>query len=366
MVDTTVKYFSSTMSGAPALSGTAGTLIGVLDACLVNGFGSVTLDSLVVASNVATGTVSAGHNFSMVGNTGPVITIAGATPAGLNGEWRIASVPGASTFTFATTGITDQTATGTITAKRSPAGSEKVFSDTNKACYQSSNLLVNSAFLRVDDTGTTNARIIGYEEMTDVNTGTNPFPTNAKMPGGLYCYKSQNTSSCEWLLIADNKCFYLFNNANNATFNGGCCFGKTKSYVSSDTYNTIIKASTNESGSFALSLVGASGGYVARNFLNTELSVEWSIHTHSNIPFSRLGNAAQSYPSPIGHAFMAWPIELWESGGARGLMPGLWNPLHNNLIHKTTISFCIQLPERTLLISKQDGYFVAIDITGPW
>ena len=44
-----VVYFTSTMSGAPTLTNTAGSLIGILDACLVDGLGSVTLDSLVVA-----------------------------------------------------------------------------------------------------------------------------------------------------------------------------------------------------------------------------------------------------------------------------------------------------------------------------
>lgn len=137
MLDASVRYYDSTMAGAPALSGTPGALISVLDACLKDGFGTVTLNSLVVAGNVATGTVNAGHGFTMVGGAvGPVITIAGATPAGLNGTWRIASVPNSTTFTFATSGIADQTATGTITAKRAPLGFSKVFSGTNKAVYR--------------------------------------------------------------------------------------------------------------------------------------------------------------------------------------------------------------------------------------
>ena len=114
MPDTTVRYYDVTMSGAPALSGTAGALIGVLDACLVDGFGSVTLDSAAVASNVATRSISTGHGFAMIGDTGSVIRIAGATPSGLNGDWRVASVPGSTTFTFVTSGISDQTASGTI------------------------------------------------------------------------------------------------------------------------------------------------------------------------------------------------------------------------------------------------------------
>ena len=131
------------MSGAPVLSGTAGTLIAVLDACLVNGFGSVTLNSLVVQNNVATATVSGGHGFAMIvgvnnvsPGVGPVVRIDGATPAALNGDWRLASVPNSTTFTFAAEGIPDQTATGTITAKRAPAGWAKAFGGANKAAYQ--------------------------------------------------------------------------------------------------------------------------------------------------------------------------------------------------------------------------------------
>ena len=50
MTDTTVKHFDSTMTGAPTLANVAGNLLAVLDACLVDGFGLKTVDSLVVAS----------------------------------------------------------------------------------------------------------------------------------------------------------------------------------------------------------------------------------------------------------------------------------------------------------------------------
>jgi hypothetical protein len=66
-----IKYFDSTMAGAPSMADAAGNLVAVLDACLVDGVGSVTLDSLVVAGDVATGTLSTGHGFTMAGLTGP-------------------------------------------------------------------------------------------------------------------------------------------------------------------------------------------------------------------------------------------------------------------------------------------------------
>ena len=61
---TDVKYFHSSQVGAPVMSqgGAAGLLIALLDACLVDGFGLKTVDSIVVASGVATANVSTGHS----------------------------------------------------------------------------------------------------------------------------------------------------------------------------------------------------------------------------------------------------------------------------------------------------------------
>lgn len=73
---------------------------------------TVTLTSLVVASNVATGTVSAGHG---LGSSGTVsVIIAGATPTILNGTKSV-TINSATEFEFAVT-TSDVTATGTITA----------------------------------------------------------------------------------------------------------------------------------------------------------------------------------------------------------------------------------------------------------
>src|ERR1700740_2942620 len=121
MADTSVKYFDSTMIGGPVLSGTVGSIIGILDACLVNGFGQVTLDSLVVSGGVATATRAAGHSHVKDG----VAFIAGSSIALLNGEQKVTAVT-ATTFQFATTAA-DGTATGTITSKVAPAGWVKAF-----------------------------------------------------------------------------------------------------------------------------------------------------------------------------------------------------------------------------------------------
>jgi hypothetical protein len=135
MTDTTVKHFDSTMTGAPTLANVAGNLLAVLDACLVDGFGLKTVDSLVVAGGIATATIATGHS----ARVNAVVLIAGATPSGLNGEKRVISTT-TNTVVFDATGITDQTATGTITLKIAPAGWVKAFTGTNKTAYKSGNV----------------------------------------------------------------------------------------------------------------------------------------------------------------------------------------------------------------------------------
>lgn len=193
------KWYRSTMTGAAALSGQAGKLIDVLDACLVNGFNQVTLTSLVVASNVATCTYTA-HGFQQY----QIIEIAGATPAGLNGKWRVVSAA-ADTFTFATTGISDQTATGTITCKTPSAGWEVTFSGTNQKVYRStSSSASGNHAVRVTDTGTTTATLLFAEDWTDVSTPVNTIATQ-------YLPKSSTADSTArpWFVICDDRTVHL-------------------------------------------------------------------------------------------------------------------------------------------------------------
>lgn len=369
MSDTTVKYFDSTMSGAPSLSGTAGALIGVLDACLVNGFGSVTLDSLVVASNVATATVSGGHQFAMIGDAGPVIAIAGANPSGLNGEWRV-TVTSATAFTFATTGIGDQTATGTITAKRAPAGFEKAFSGTNLAAYRSLDVMGTRRYLRVDDTGTTNARAVGYESMSGISSGlVGPFPTSAQLSGGYYVYKSSAASSATraWRLYADARLMYLHTDADVGTWPGGLTFGDILPYVTNDAYAAMLQASSAAAAAMGIHLFGQENGFFARSYLQTGSAVPVVRYSHAKTP-SAAGLGGQAWPSLIDHAAHVWPIEVWESTlAARGVLPGAWNPIHNDVPDGVTLTNIPQLPGRTLITQLIDSaYGLAFDLSGPW
>lgn len=209
-VDTSVKYFSSTMSGAPVLSGTVGSMIALFDALLKDGFDTKTLTSLVAAGGVMTATFTGTHS-SLVDT---VVLIAGVTGgptgfAGANGEQKVVARPSATTTTWATT-LPDGTYTGTITMKMAPLGWLKSFSGTNKAVYKSNDPASSGMYFRVDDTGAQIVRVVGYETMSDVDTGLGAFPTNAQVSGGGYWGKSQVASAAAvaWQLVGDSRMVY--------------------------------------------------------------------------------------------------------------------------------------------------------------
>lgn len=197
-----VKWFSSDFRGAPVINGQAGSLIGALEACLITGFGEITATSVTVSGGIATATHNSGDWFA----DHAVIAVSGATPAELNGESRVLSHT-ATTTTWATTAV-DGAATGVIKIRYAPVGGwEVAFSKTNVRVFRSTDLQAHGHYFRVDDSATTYARVRGFETMSDVDTGTGPFPTDAQMLGGGYWHKSSaaNATANAWWLVADSR-----------------------------------------------------------------------------------------------------------------------------------------------------------------
>lgn len=363
MTDTSVRVFQSTDSGAPTLSGIAGSLITVLDACLQNGYGSVTIDSLVVAANVATVTDSTGHGFTALGNTGPVVRISGATPAGLNGDWRI-TVVSATVFTFTTAGISDQTASGTIVCKRAPAGFTKAFSGTNLAAYRSDDVTGTRLYLRADDTSEYRAQMIMYESMTDINTGTG---ASVSTPAEKSSYSGSTART--WVLVADSRAIYLFvDSYGNGAWQGGFYFGDVVSYKSGDAYACGLIGSSG--GVFYLSQFGGSSySHLSRSYSQVGGMITAIRYGYVNQTY--IGNATKTpYPSPVDNAIHLSTISVWEDSGGtveRGIMPGIYSPIHLSAglpAHGAVIDDVFGIG--SLLIQSVSGYKSAINITGPW
>ena len=378
----TVKWFHSGMAGAPVLSGTAGAMLGVLDACLVNGFNLQTLTSLAVASNVATAT-KASHGYVV----GQLVEIAGATPAGLNGLQRVTGL-GANTFTFTTSGISDQTATGTITAKTPSAGWEKAFSGTNKAAYRSLNSASNKPVLRLDDAGTTSARVVGYEAMTDVDTGTGPFPTEAVFPGGGYFKKSStaNATARAWVIVADDRMFFLF--TDRTDYCGSYCFGEFPSEKPGDAFASVLMVANAAAMSNAAvpHIGGATSAssyfsYTPRSYTGIGGVVSLGgplgrLVGMSNYEYAGTSNAtyATAFPSPISNKFYLFHTLLMEGENIRcarfpGLyytpsaMPGAHLEIHDG-DSDSPLAGRLVLGVGNLIMQTECRQF--FDITGPW
>ena len=247
VVDTSVKPFTSAMAGAPPVSGVAGSGIAWLDALLVTGFDTKTLTSLVVAGGVATASFTGTHSAFV----DSVVTISGSSIAALNGEQKVTATA-AGVVKFATNAA-DGVASGTITMKMAPAGWSKVFAGTNKAVYKSNDPAGSGMFLRVDDTAAQVMRVVGYEAMSDIDTGTGPFPTSAQMNGGGYWAKSVLASSAAaaWALVADGRTLYHAIQAGTSqgatqTISPVRGFGDPIALrPSGDAYSTFLSYSTN-------------------------------------------------------------------------------------------------------------------------
>lgn len=391
-MSTTVKHFHSAMTGAPTLSGTAGSLIAVLDACLKDGFGLKTADSVVVSGGIATANFSTGHSFE----PDVIALFAGATPAGLNGEKRVLTTS-TNTVTFDATGISDQTATGTITAKLAPVGWEKPFSGTNLAVYRSQDVTGTLMSLRVDDTGTTNARVVGYESMSDANTGTGPFPTSAQISGGGYWPKANAAGATArvWTVIADSRFVYVHTHA--GTTNPGIAgpihgAGDIQALDNMPAYAAAIFASPSDISSGAsgattsiewIPSTSAAGTYMMRNSTGLGGSVA-ATHCNESYPVSApapsgaVNNPSTPvYPNGSNNALILTRKTLTEAvGGLRGLLPGIYlttQNCHASFSRLEKVAGQGNLVGRKLLAVKCGGAnatasqgVVFFDITGPW
>ena len=389
-----VKWFSSDMRGAPTISGTAGSRMAALDACLITGFGAVTATGITVSGGIATATLPSGQTFEQHA----VVLISGATPSALNGEHRVLT-SSSTQITFATTAA-DGAASGTIEIRYAPVGGwDKVFTGTNKAVYRNADVTGPRHYLRVDDTGTTAARVRGYESMTDVDTGTGAFPTDAIMSGGGYWLGSSVASSAavRWKLFADSRVLlpaiapYSHISATNiaaplrgfgdpiAFRPGGdnwCTFlSAAGSTISNPPYGALDGGNPAANPSAGLSVVPRAwqglGSAVALNPL--ALTGGWQP--------SGADPALGAFPSEIDGEIKISPMFLFEVGSGkppRARVPGVWHisqtGAYGPLGDGDMLAGAGDLAGRTLMcvattnssVTSPANAVYLVDITGPW
>ncbi len=383
-LDTSVKYFHSELPNAPVLSGTVGSLIAVLDACLVDGWGVLTAQSVTVAAGVATANFAGSHSFE----TDSVLLVAGASDTGVNGEHR-ATATTVNSVSFPVTGVADGVVSGTITVKLAPAGWTKL-AGANRAAYKSGSPSATQCYARIDDTSAQVARIRGFEAMTDVDTGTGLFPDDVQQSGGLYIQKSNvvDTSFRRWMIIATDRQFFLLT-AYHATYGydySPVFFGDALSIKPGDAYRCMLAADTsNWSGNYSvgsgLPLMNPSnsaGVFWARSYTQVGGSV-MGLLRHPGL-MAQSGSATHPPgPNPINNALYVIPTLAFEGVDAlanyRGIIPGMYSIPHavgTSFGSKSKTVGADGLPGRTLLgvhyysSGGNNGCRYMIDISGPW
>lgn len=379
----------SAMAGAPVLSGSAGALRALLKACLVDGFGAGSVATLTVASGIATATFAGAHPYRV----GTVAQFAGATPAGLNGQKRILTTT-ASAVTFDATGVADGTATGTITHKVAAAGWQELFAGTltNVLCVKPTVPEATGCVLRVDDTGTTNARVRAFESMTDASTGTGPTPLDSQLSGGLFWPKSgaANTSARPWYLVGDERGFYLAFSPQGTDRYTLLYAGDIASLKSGDAYGYLLTG--NQADQTALTTVpdgccgwshrsARNGAYMVRAHTAIGRSVavqRLGAHHNGSTADVYAGTAGYSlgtYPNGSNNGLMTGALELHVLG-IRGTLPGLLHPVQDcgsafvtgsivegtdDLAGRRLIAICVAPPSGSVTPGT-----VFVDLTGPW
>jgi hypothetical protein len=272
--------YLSTDASAPVLTGAAGSMIALLDACLVNGYGA-----------------------------------------------------------------------------KAAAGWTKPFTGTNLAAYRmGTGGTARRMYLRVDDTAALSARLRGFDEMTDVDTGTEPFPTTVQVAApGLWLHKSVSADATarQWMVIATPHTMLMVTHPANSVLTapsgahqsyGSVLFGQYKATDPAFAYNVILMAGTSSlttsGGAIGLispanaGAVALEGHFVPRS--HTGAASALSVLKTSGAPFRSNGssNAAGishglTVPSPVTGRLAMSRIEIWAPATpwtAIGRLEGVWAP----------------------------------------
>lgn len=413
-VSSPVKLFHSNMAAAPQVTNAWGSLTSMLDAVLVNGFGQVTINSITVAGSIATAQASTGHAFVV----DQVVLIAGAAQAIFNGEHLVLSRT-ANSFTFALAGA-PASASGSMTARASPLGFEIAFTGTNRRAYRSKNaqspknmLLINDGLKTPGYTTTwakwANVGIVSAMSSIDTITGIQaPFYPSTPSYNWSNTLTDQwgwhkwyfgravgtdkdgdgGSGSRSWVLVGDDRMFYLFLSWNTSTALGrtAYCFGDIESFRQGDVTHTVLCADDSELSTEISANPGATSQYgfcrsgtfagkvLLRPHTQVGVPMRWStVGTFTDVSGGETN--AIPFPNAVDYSLVGFSNVLvkQEDGNLRGALPGmLYLPQKRPYPDLTIIDTLTNLAGRKVVLvnsqfqSDAIGAMTGFDITGPW
>lgn len=426
-----VLIYHSEMAGAPTPGQLTleGSVIAILDACLVNGFNAVGLASLNQTGGVATAHTLSNHNFSV----NDWIDQSGAVQAAYNGRFQILAKT-ANTYQFNVPSGTTATATGTITAKHPAAGWTKPFSGDNAGVYKTkagSSLgiafQINDNMPHEDPYGAnvfTMRQIFEPVGYPDSGTQLGEAVEQAKVIRGGVADSVGGvpyTTAHGWVLVADHKTCYLIFCGNVPDLIGYqpsmhwtmVAFGEFKSFNSSDAYSSfmsrglaastvaavgtpgVISTTPNVAGTsypfFQCNALcnddGSMGATILRNYAGIAASVKaWPmfaghvIHSGTSTLDNNRGYAMDpaewTVPDPVNNSVPLTPVFIVESPRIiRGRHRGIYVPMGtlstslflNNMLRLDETIVDGATRQVALVRVGRDGRFqLAFDLSPSW
>ena len=389
IVDTSVKHAYSSMTGAPIINGTAGSLIAALKAFLVTGWGAKSVDSATISNGVCRLVFASGKSAAELH---AVITVSGASPAALNGEQRVTAV--ANGWIEFKTALPDGAVTGSISFKMAGLGWEEVFSKTNVSVFRPTDPASTRTYYRVDDSNPLYVRVQMYESMSDVDSGVGVAPALA---GGYYWHKraAAGAAGVYWVLVGDSRGFYYLPSpyistspATTAMYAGVATYaGDIISDRSGDAWCGLLTGNTDTDYRAREGCIFQGGSAAGRSLtrashgLGAAMTCD-KVHLGSGGVSGAVG-ALGAFPSRSSNGLYLVPIVLTDgaaASGPRGILPGAYFCPQSGLIAglgfdvgltpgsgpfagKILLSAAVGDAGSTSSLTNGLGFF---DITTPW
>lgn len=375
-------WYDSTEAGAPTLNNVAGSLLEVLRACLINGFGAKTVTSISVSAGVATATCAA-HGFA--DTYGKLLLIAGATEPLLNGRKQPGNVT-TNSFDFPAPGVADGTYTGSMSARRAPLGWLEAYTGTDRAIFQRSAPEATNVLLRVLDTAAapasaTSARVLMVRSASDADTFAQQAPVASVLSGaGGFLHKGANSATAkQWVLVGDHLGFWLMTpfNTYGASQLNVYHFGDLNPLDAVDNNRAVLFASSAEyDGSYTNADI-LRNTQPAGNTHSASVSMasrDGSVAGQGVLPWgtgpTNTGFGGSNYPAPGVDVPIVGPIWAYTQsaqsvprGTIRGMAQALANApfSHLSIQQAGDIRFLNVVSIQNINLAQ-----VLINLTGPW
>lgn len=263
------------------------------------------------------------------------------------------------------------------------AGWTKPYTATNRRAYKNGTGSTGLYWRVRDDAGGTGgakeALIRGFESMSDVNTGSNPFPTSAQSAltdNSLVIRKSAaaDATTRPWIVIADAKTCYVFiQSGDQANTYYAAAFGDFYSVVSGEVWNALLHARSSENSSTAGSsdldscsnnmATSGLGSFLVRQYSGAVGSASQARTSTWNQTILGSGSSLPIYPNIADNSIYLSRVFLNASSNSlRGYMRGFWAWMHNLGVNDgDTFNGAGDLAGKTFLIIKfgpNQGLFV--------